>query len=287
MPSARRMYFLNHRHFINKFVTVRANFVSEAGAPSAPPGRGASQVALDMYAQRAHDSGEWSACRELFLDYMAALNTLSDDQDNQVLANEAELRASALYERARTIPRWNNCSLPSRALLWKPAEFMAWEWPGDDVDVLDLSNPSLLYMNAPPGWTSPATPPAPVRRRPAVVAPAPAPAAPADGAAATETDTAATGGAPEPTGGAPAPAGGAPAPTGGAPAPIGGTPAPTGDAPAPTGGAPAPTGGGPVGTGGDPAETGGGGTGDDGTGGGGQRNERRNAWWRGRGHRRR
>lgn len=275
MPSARRMYFLNHRHFINKFVTVRANFVSEAGAPSAPPGRGASQVALDMYAQRAHDSGEWSACRELFLDYMAALNTLSDDQDNQVLANEAELRASALYERARTIPRWNNCSLPSRALLWKPAEFMAWEWPGDDVDVLDLSNPSLLYMDAPPGWTSPATPPAPVRRRPAVVAPAPAPApaAPAGGAAATGTDTAATGGAPEPTGGAPAPTGGDPAPTGGAPAP--------------TGGAPAPTGGGPVGTEGDPAGTEGDGTGDGGTGGGGQRNERRNAWWRGRGHRRR
>lgn len=220
------MYFLNHRHLINKFVTIRANFASEAGAPAAAPAQGASQVAQAVFAQRARESGEWSACRELFLDYMAALNTLSDNQENQELANEAELRASALYERARTIPRWDTCSIPSRALFWKPADFMAWEWPGDDVDVLDFSNPSLLYMPAPPGWANPATPAAPVRRRPVVAA---APAAPAGGAAAT-------GGTPAPTGGAPAPMGGAPAPTGGGPVGMGGGPAGTGCGPAGTGG---------------------------------------------------
>lgn len=213
------MYFLNHRHFINKFVTIRTNFASEAGAPSPAPPQGASPLAINMFAQRARDSQAWSECRELFLDYMDALNNLAEDQEKQDLANAAELCASALYEKVRTIPRWRLNSLPSRALFWKPAEFMAWEWPGDDVNVLDFSNPSLLYMPAPPGWTNPDPPAAPVRRRSVVAAPA------GGGPATTGTRTAAEGGAPAATGGAHAATGGAPAPTGGVPAPTGGGPA--------------------------------------------------------------
>jgi hypothetical protein len=133
------------------------------------PAEVAAQAAAHaaQVAQRRQDFADWATCRDRFFDYTDALNALALDQDNQVLANDAENRAKALYDVVSILSSWDKDSRPSRALYWKPAEHMAWEWPGADTPtgLLTLNNPSTLYMSPPPARVPPVPAAAPVRRQ--------------------------------------------------------------------------------------------------------------------------